>query len=348
MKKVLVWFSGTGTSATDMIPFLDNKALLESLDAAFIFEGVGTDQMVDAKIQSEPFLGTFKKGFRYFVGKFNDQIKGYSEADNILSIDSFFSVINTIEHMEGEQIELVIGGHSRGAAVGIISFLAVLREQVLNDNDGFENSYLRKIKCIHLVAADPVSGRQPNDEVTNDFMGLGASIELETLISDIERLLYGSKTVFEVSVYAARFDARNEFAFDSRWKKFIDNQVIQHGHFHHRARLFIGGFRHSEMVQPDLKLEPLYKEKGVNPQQLLRQIIINVEHAERLQQSLRERELELMRDIKNQPVLQSRTTPTSYLDCKLYSYVAFSGKSLAELLRETPTITEINKRYLFR
>ena len=348
MKKVLVWFSGTGTSATDMIPFLDDEALLESLDAAFILEGVGTDQMVDAKIQSEPFLSTFKKGFRYFVGKFNDQIKGYSEADNILSIDSFFSVIKTIEHMEGEQIELVIGGHSRGAAVGIISFLAALREQVLNNNDGFENSYLRKIKCIHLVAADPVSGRQPNDEVTNDFMGLAASIGLEKLISDIERIVYGGKAVFQVSVYAARFDARNEFAFDSRWKQFIENQVMHNGHLHDRARLYIGGFRHSEMVQPDLELNKLYTATDVNPQQLLRQIIINAQQADRLQQLLREHELELMRDIHNQPVLQSRTKHTSYLNNKIGSYLAFSGKSLVELMRDTSAFTEINKRYLFR
>lgn len=347
MKKVLVWFSGTGTSAANMGPFLQGEALQKSLEATFIFDGVGTEEMVDAKVKSDPFMNLFDKGYRYLLGKLQDQINGYSEADHVLSINSFFPVIEAIEHIKDEPVELIIGGHSRGAAVGIVSFLASLHEQALKHNAGFENTYLHKIKSIHLIAADPVSGKQPTDEVTNDFMGLEASIELERLISGIENLVYGGEAIFEVSVYAARFDARNEFAFDSRWKKFIDNQVIQHGPFHHRARLFIGGFRHSEMVQPDLKLKELYKETGVNPQQLLRQIIINVQQADQLQQSLRERELELMRDIHNQPILRSRTTHTSYLN-KLFSYIAFSGKSLTEVLRDTPTITEINKRYLFR
>jgi len=348
MKKVMIWFSGTGTTAQDMLPFLQDEVLLKSLDAAIILEGVGTQAMAKAKIAAKPFNNIFNKGFQFLFGKYIDQVKGYSPADNELSIDNFFAVINLIEQMQDDNIELVIGGHSRGAAVGMVCLLASLYQQVLLQKSGFENSYLQKISRIHLVAADPVSGKQPGDEITNDMMGLTKDIKLSQLLSEIERLVYQGKPIFHISVFAARFDARNEFAFDSRWKEFIDEQIIQTAVFSLRAKLFIGGFRHSEMVQPDQALAALYPSLAVHPQQLLRQIISNVGQAEQLQRNLREHELALMRDIEHQPVLQSRTRHSAYLKTELGSYLAFSGDSLQQVLQRVPAAIEVNKRFLHR
>ncbi|MFM2476855.1 hypothetical protein [Celerinatantimonas sp. MCCC 1A17872] len=377
MKKLLVWFCGTGTQTKDMEFLYTNS----EFDKSYIIDGVGTKTMTHRE-------NTLKEsetwGLKSWVNSTRNLVFGYTEETTIVGIDTLIdTLVSDLERLatSKEQVDLVIGGHSRGAAVGLVTFLASLNEQVTFDIKSAnvsdkecpqsEESSWRVVKSLRIIAADPVSGRQIDSEDTNDMFGVSPDMKLDDLLLCLRHSLFSQVEQFQVYIYSARFEVRNAFRFDSRWFDFVDKIKEDNQSKIVDAHLLIGGFRHSAMVsqsdeltelyddlEPDLFMNDLNIQKA-SPISLLYCLVLGADEAsiEHIYTQLRNRELLIIDNINDDSaiskLLMEKTKTSSYKYFN-FDYFGFFGKSLSEYMKELPTAVNekanvfINNRYLFR
>jgi hypothetical protein len=302
--------------------------VLENYDGCIFIPGIGTSDMrstaqtmtTSGKNLRRKIFSVHKK-----LGALDDTINGYSEREHLVDSEYFFMLVEYLEKYQHliqaeqvpkEDIELTIGGHSRGAAVGMTSLLYIFSVSARKFEKN-ENSPWSLVSKIRIIAVDPVPGKQVGDEDTNDMMDLPSDRTIDSIIQEIEDLVFDHKSVFHTTVYTARFDARKEFRLDSRWQRWIDD----HKEFifnHDRAELYIAGFRHSSMVCAEDEITEIY-DKNYTPRGLMRKILeVNGsrEARERYYQQLSQHEMKTLEDLAQQrPVhkaLKNKTKLSSY------------------------------------
>ncbi|OOF21053.1 hypothetical protein BZJ17_10115, partial [Salinivibrio sp. IB574] len=296
----------------------------------------------------------------------------------LVSIDKIFALFDYLESLSpNEEVELVIGGHSRGAAIGLVSFLASLCQASKTEINDKVNIYWEKINKIRLLPADPVAGKALNYEWLNEkikefftnFLGLkNDNFGVETMDSDepitslileIEKNLFKGRKVFEIFIFSARFDARDQFPADENWKRFIDKIISNDGPLADRTLMISAGFRHSSMINKNDEISYLYENSGVSPISLLMGIV-NLKCNEWITEKsaiIRDVELEWMKRLKEGDprtlVLKEKTCFNSY---GIESTI-MSGDSLYDILskmensrfQDPPFLAiEKNGRYMFR
>ena len=368
--KHFVWFSGTGTTAESMKQFFSNT-VPNDCETLYI-DGVGTEEEYEKSYKMTSKLKTWVgRAMNFFTNTAvrYDQITGYKEKNQLVSTEAFFKVIEKIKTDEND-VRLVIGGHSRGAAAGMVGFLASMCA-ISRYTKPNEKLPIHKVKEIILIPVDPVSGSQKGREDTNDLLGLNEDQGIVDILKEIEINLFSGKPVFKVAIYQARFDVRNEFRFDQRWLNFIQNTVDNpKGYFANKAKLYVGGFRHSSMVDLGDEITFIYGDS--TPTGLLKELIKNAIEENQIScenscySSLKERELELIVLLKSQQYTKrwggisqrflSENTEVKklYNRTRIQSYTlgkaAYSGESLKKIVDKNEPNNSFylnNNRYLF-
>ncbi|SLM63264.1 MULTISPECIES: hypothetical protein [Dickeya] len=266
MEKVLIWFCGTGTTQQD---FLSNVEI-SGFNTIVAIDGIGTAAMLtktQVLAKRETWTGTFAD-MSNKLGVLYDQVNGYDDRADVVTLNSLFPLVDHLQTLN--EYQLVIGGHSRGAAVGLTEFLAELYQLAgLNQAPGV----WAKAKTIRLVVVDPVQGQQDSDKDTNAFNAILKNKTLAQILAELESKWFGGREVFETFVYSARYDARSSFAFDYRWYHFITEQMGKVAGPAKRAKLVMAGFRHSAPVSKEDEISALYQGKGVAPIAFLQQLV---------------------------------------------------------------------------
>ncbi|WP_433831261.1 hypothetical protein [Flavobacterium anhuiense] len=356
MKKLFLWYSGTGTEAENMRDFF-NIAETDTIKVEYI-NGLGTKGNLSATKTLLDKKPSYLDGIFDLWNQTKTLAFGSEEHDQLAQIEHFFNIINKIDSNDKE-VELIIGGHSRGAAVGILGFIASLRETCKRDS--FENSPIKKIT---FIAVDPVPGSSKVRNLEflgskNDLLGF-ETIEGENKIkSALDFIAAKSKkpNLFKVIYFPARFDARNEFKADQYWLDFYESQrnslsvanpknnepVIE-------TKFYIAGFRHSAMVDKNDEISELYD--AVNcPTNLLKEIVkheleISNSDLNAIQKGIIKIEtnalLNLASNVKNLK-LTERTTKNSY------NSIPYEGESLENIIKNNSLTSTIrtNNRYLY-
>ncbi|WP_070972016.1 hypothetical protein [Vibrio sonorensis] len=362
MKRVLVWFSGTGTEAEKQIEEIGFDVTL--FDHIMVSSGVGTAELrqmaekltkKDKSVLERLFSATEKTGVLL------DKIEGYKERENIVSALQVFETIDYLNALPNdEHVEMVLGGHSRGAAVGLVTFLATLNEQARYSVNEEGDTCWSKVSEIQLVPVDPVAGKQAGSEDTNDMLNLPNDYPMSALLSDIENNLFQGREVFQVKVFCARFDARDEFRFDSRWFEFIQTSQS----LARPVTVMSAGFRHSSMVDIEDELLPLYADIDTSPIQLLRSIIEgnSLESIQNDIELIRGVELSFINRLargkltEEDQFIEKRTRTDSYISDGIFgrwlSDHIYNGESLMTILHDHAELLNedfhINRRYLFK
>jgi len=271
-EKFLIWFNGTGTPIADMAPLM-NTINLPATHRTMV-SGLGTTG------NSEPSLAMTSSSwlnpksysvFKHFANTYYTLL-GYSEENQLASIMA--AVTNSLENIttsQSDEIELIIGGHSRGAAAGILGFLSAFMAAIKADANFSSSPLYHKVKKIHLVPVDPVPGPKGND-----LMGFSS---IHDLLAQL-KTAFNNTALFNIVLYSARFDCRDGFKSDNNWFLFLNR------HFNFSTatttqdnfKFYIGGFRHSIMIYPqDGNLEQsLYTDASITPIKLLENILNDI------------------------------------------------------------------------
>ncbi|MDB9519431.1 hypothetical protein PN466_21030 [Roseofilum reptotaenium CS-1145] len=352
MERILVWFCGTGTKESEQKKEFGDT--IDGYSTSFFISGVGTDEMKNDVLELNDESGFFESinPWRKTRLSTTAMIKGYQEEEHLIGSLTIFKVLEIMK--DQDKVELTIGGHSRGAAVGIIGFLTTLLAAAESDN------YTQLWACvsnIHIIAVDPVQGRQEEKDDTNDMMGLPANWSVDRVIQQIQDKLFGGKSVFTVTVYTARFDVREQFRLDSRWEQWIEtnkDSILQNKG---SAELYIAGFRHSSMVCAADEITEIYRE--CTPRGLMKQILkTDVTRIERegYYKTLRDTENSMLKTLKENPndpklkKLVERTELSSYKLGKIFSWLKkYTGTPLADLVKDNPIDPDFKyaRRYVF-
>lgn len=291
MKKLFLWYSGTDTEAKDMRNFF-NIAETDTIKVDYI-DGLGTDgnllatqtlQGKEPKNKTKiltPVLDAFFKT--------KTTIYGAQEHDQLAQILHTFEIIDKI-NSDDKEVELIIGGHSRGAAIGILGLIASL--YATSKTHSFKDSLIKK---IIFIAVDPVPGSPSNlasllSDSKNDLLGFETIEGKNKIKTALDFIATKSEkpNLFKVIYYPARFDARNEFKGDDYWLEFYKNQMEKlkleklestKSKIDHplnepviETKFYIGGFRHSAMVDKTEEISALYDEVNC-PTNLLKEIV---------------------------------------------------------------------------
>lgn len=365
MKKLFLWYSGTDTEAVTMREFF-NITQTENIKVDYI-DGLGTIENLSA---TQKLKGNKTSFFDLFYIK-KTAAFGSQEKDQIAQILHTFEIIDKINDDDTE-VELIIGGHSRGAAVGILGLIASLYETCKTHS--FKDSLVKKIT---FIAVDPVPG---SPEVLglsalgskNDLLGF-ETIQGENKIKTALDFIASKSekpNLFKVIYYPARFDARNEFKGDDYWLKFyqtqIENSKIEEQKIKKsqsdepviETKFYVAGFRHSAMVDKNEEISELYDEVNC-PTNLLKEIVnqeigLSKVSVNAIQKSVKKTEHTAISSIANCAKLEnliSRTNKGAYS-----TSIALSGYSLQKKVEEFTkkdsfTVklskeTQINNRYL--
>ncbi|QGK74466.1 hypothetical protein [Flavobacterium sp. SLB02] len=366
MKKLFLWYSGTDTTAESMRNFF-NITETDTIKVEYI-NGLGTEGNISKTntlqnndAANEP--GLINK-FTNYIYKLYTRAKGAQEHDQVAQIEHFFKITENTN--SDEEVELIIGGHSRGAAVGILGLIASLYETCRLSS--FENSSIKKIT---FIAVDPVPGSSKVLGSSalgskNDLLGfetIGGENKIKTAL-DFIATRSKKPNLFKVIYYPARFDMRNEFKADQYWLDFYENQCKNLNIVNPKndkpvieTKFYIGGFRHSAMVNKTEEISELYDEINC-PTNLLKEIVyheleISNSDLNAIQEGIIKTEndvLALVSNIKNLK-LTERTTKDSYpLEIKAEK-ILYSGESLEQIIRNraknnSAKINKKNNRYL--
>ena len=359
MKKIFIWFCGTGTDYSDMFNVTD----LNPFDKVLLINGVGTEAMFEKSKnlnkKSSSWLNALADIFTK-TGTLYEQAFGYNEKSHIVSALEIFDIVDYLQSLPStETVELTLGGHSRGAAVGLTVFLAGLNQTALYQANPTDNCW-RMISKINLVPVDPVPGGESGANEHNDLFGSDEDMKIEDILCSIEQILFNGRKVFNIFVYSARFDTRNQFCFDKNWLSFVQENVIHPtGPFSGRTHLIIAGFRHSAMIYKSDEISSLYKNLGISPITLLEGILHgkSPEWLARNSSLIRDIELgwlqQLSIDNASVKTLKDQTALASY---GIVSQVLLSGTPLIEILKNY-TLVQLSQelsntlylnRYIFR
>lgn len=271
-EKFLVWFSGTGTPIQDMTPLMSNVNLPDTNKN--IISGLGTtgNSQASQPMTSSSWLNPKSYTiFQQFANKYYT-LMGYSEENQLASIMG--AVTNTLEKIttsQSQSIELIIGGHSRGAAAGILGFLSSFVAAIQADSSFSTSPLFNKVKKIHVVPVDPVPG--PNG---NDLMGFST---IQDLYGQL-KTAFNNQNLIDTTLYSARFDCRDGFKFDNNWFLFLNGKYDFNGakSTDPLFKFYAAGLRHSIMIYPqDGGLQSsLYTDANVTPIKLLENILNDI------------------------------------------------------------------------
>ncbi len=354
MKTILIWFCGTGTPKEDMASIFEGQ----TYDKKIIVSGVGTDE-------TSQNVRTLENG--YFPNNFNwlfttrDIVLGYRERHQLSSAEEGMMQIYSelTDATPDNSVHLMIGAHSRGAADGMIGLLTSLYAScMIPGSTPNEDILFKKINKISLLAVDPVNGAEVHDTKvgmffdTNDLMGFNDlpkdQQSIHHLLETIETRS-DKKGLFDVVLYTARFDARDEFLLDKHWLKFLND--IQKGEgFKGNFKYYVGGFRHSAMVYESSELTGLY-DRGYTPIALLRQILddikLNTNDADLIYKNMATKEIMLINDLVSEEneLLEANTHTKSYSWAEVLTSYGESLKTIAQKYKDDGN-PMINNRYL--
>lgn len=354
---LLLWFNGTGTPAEDMAALFTHINLPPSQMQSV--SGLGTTENTTASQQttSQSWLNPSSYWIFNSLLGVKDTVSGYSERNQTASVNAVFDTVGKIATSKSTNIELIIGGHSRGAAAGILGFLASLLEAINKDTSFKTSPLFQKVKKMQIIAVDPVPGPSGND-----LMGA-------TSIADLYKSIqtkFENDSLIDTTLYTARFDCRDGFKADGDWLSYLNTNY----HFPTAAstnpnfKFFISGFRHSIMIYPNDGNLPkcLYGNANVTPIKLLENIlndIINNTHtATNTFNQLIALEKDTVQNLKaypkGYPSLDKATSITGYSTVeavqKVGEVVTGSNKSLVNVIAETSDLsstTPVNNRYTF-
>jgi|GEM_PF-1944077 len=347
-KKCMIWFSGTGTSVEETDDIFEGLMY----DKLIIISGVWTPSMsADARHMTP----SNQYEWTYNLSRLTS---GYDEATNLVSMEQ--GIFKLMEYIEKDvtpedDVHLFIGGHSRGAAVGVTAMLSALcnaieaeKIRAMKQRDREEHPLLDSLSHMSLIVVDPVQGKGNK----NDMLGLeGVQYDIETLLNYIEKAS-GKDNFITVVLYCARFDVRDAFALDPAWSNFDDDP----GEFADRYYSFNGGFRHSAMVYKDEEISGLY-EDFITPISLLRVIltdlkmdIAELESAKKVAESLHLVEVQLMQLLVTKPELNEKVkTLDKYTHARSYGGRVIGwvvpGECLKGILNRLSTPTAIPNTY---
>lgn len=332
MKKLFLWYAGTGTTAEHMKNFF-NITSSATIKTAYV-DGLGTAKnREESQLAGNYKTNSWTEWFMGFIKKTelgHDQIYGYKEKHQLAQLEHYFKLLDEIDPVKDKEVELVVGGHSRGAAVGLLGFITALYASC-KSGQTLKGSPIQKIK---IIAVDPVAGHKGND-----ILGL----ETEKAFKD-NPILYmlnyiaassGKKNLFKVIYYSARFDARDEFKSDNHWLKYAESQRVNP---QIETNFYIGGFRHSSMVFNEEEITQLYPNTAC-PTILLKEIVkcelqlVQENITGVIQEDIQKIERLAIHNIalgKGNPVLIKQTNIKAY--GLVEGYVAYHGSSLQEII----------------
>ncbi len=337
-KKILVWFCGTDTGVAPMVQLFADY--IPDHAAALFIDGIGSpEQKREAETMSpasywERLVNYIGKRFKTDGGNIKDSIAGYQEKHQLaqdydvrLFLDDYF-----IDEQVGG-IDLVIGGHSRGAAAGMVGFLSDLCAAVQHDEHAGQSPFFRKVKKITLIPVDPVAGTFGNDILQSKE----APVPIAQMLHTIQART-GNPDLFHIISLNARFDARNPFGLDDKWQDFF--KAVKDGDTlfgPDKARFLVAGFRHSAMVFPEDEITELYTGT-YSPTALLQHIVTGCLQAEdhraridEIAQEVHRTELAAIDVLKH---LTARTTWSSYSP-------ALPGTSLQSVIKTASDKKEV-------
>ncbi|MCI5211108.1 MAG: hypothetical protein D3910_20500 [Candidatus Electrothrix sp. ATG2] len=342
MKNIMIWFCGTGTKQKSMEFFFGDQKFNELL----VVDGVGTKEN-NEKSQKMADRSWYNPS-RWFFSVTRTQVKGYKEEHQLSSADQFmWAVIEKLEKYHDKEVHLIIGGHSRGAAGGIIGLITSLYASCKIHKSVSDHLLFKKVKKITLLPVDPVAGPKGNDR-----LGFTTLHEEEKKISYLLNYIEkksGMNKLFNIVLYTARFDARNQFKLDDVWHQFQTKPE----EFVTRLQYFIAGFRHSAMVDCADELTDIYGSSAT-PMVLLKEIISQLSGNAQVNPNktfktiaLTEKALmDRLRVRKEPQKLYEKTKHQSYD----YGKIVYSGDSLYTILsrraKTNLTKTPENNRYL--
>ncbi|MCI4032499.1 phospholipase [Dickeya dianthicola] len=343
MEKILIWFCGTGTTKQD---FLANVEI-SGFSAVVAIDGIGTAAMLtktQALAKRASWGGSFV-GMSETLGVLYDQVNGYDDRAGVVTLDSLFPLVDYLKTLK--EYQLVVGGHSRGAAVGLTEFLAELYHLAVQNQAA---GVWANAKTIRLVVVDPVQGQQDSDKDTNAFNAILKDKTLAQILAELETKWFGGREVFDTLVYSARYDARSSFAFDSRWYRFITEQMGKQAGPAKRAKLVMAGFRHSAPVSKEDEISALYQGKGVAPIAFLQQLVSfdpNWEQSARLLSQIENGYLDQLAAGAKTDLISQLDKQTSLLSYGITGLIG--GKSLQKTLStDNPQKPEYRRFYRYQ
>lgn len=354
MKKLFLWYSGTGTTAEHMRNFF-NITASDTIKIAYV-DGLGTENnRTESQTLSNNQTGSWTEWLMGFFKKtelLHDQAYGYKEKHQLAQLEHYFKLLEEIDPKKDKDVELIIGGHSRGAAAGVLGFITALYASCKEGNT-LEGSPINKIR---ILAVDPVPG-----EKGNDLLGLEketAEFKKNPILNMLNYIASSSKkqNLFKVVYYAARFDARDQFKADDYWLNYYKSQLLNK---QIDTEFYIGGFRHSAMVFDDDEISALYTGNA-RPTALMKELVkrelgLVFANITTLYNGLTATEVTALSNLANNAgnaTLISRTTNSSYGAAS----VVYTGSSLQEIVKkitvngtkksELNKANLINNRYL--
>jgi hypothetical protein len=312
--KFLIYFSGTGTVKKSPEQAFEMDKMRAAGVKVMVINGVGT--MPDAKASREMRSGPEPQNpgivtniVNGVAGAFNgtrdaskstrDKLLGYDQTTQLVQQNEAIKAISSLD----KPTDVVVAGHSRGAAVGVKGFIAelyALSEVAKKEGGDLSNGpFMENIESLHFIPIDPVPGPEVNDKlgaqdlqvedrVTHMFNAISERAENPDLIS--------------TTVINARHDARTPFSLDPEWGKFIENNEGN------KCEVHAMGFQHSTMVKTSDPDPTIYPDPDITPKTVAAAIIGNklglVDSAEVTQkaEALRERELGIIKNISEDKI----------------------------------------------
>ena len=331
MKRLFLWYSGTGTTAEHMRNFF-NFTANDTLKIAYV-DGLGTENnRTESQTLSENKTGSWTEWLMGFFKKtelLHDQAYGYKEKHQLAQLEHYFKLLDEIDPEKDKEVELVIGGHSRGAAAGVLGFITALYA-CRKEGNTLEGSPIKKIR---ILGVDPVPGTKGND-----LLGLEeetVEFKKNPLLNMLNYIASSSKKaeLFKVIYYTARFDARNEFRADDYWLNFYKSQRANR---QVETEFYVGGFRHSAMVFEDDEISSLYTGNS-RPTALMKELVkrelgLVYTDISALYNGITDTELAALSNIASDngnTTLISRTNKGSYGPAS----IVYSGNSLQEEIK---------------
>ncbi len=206
-------------------------------------------------------------------------IRGYS-VDTHIAQSTALS-----EAMNNDPNELMLMGHSRGAAVGITGIINqwYIQALALKEQKGTASDRLfsEQLESIHLLLIDPVSGPDTNENFgkTDDFPPIH---EMLRVISEVAE----KPNLFEVTCLFSRYDPRKLLELDPRWITFSEqseypSEVIHTGFRHNSSVATHHLDIYPEHLTPDALTKAIIEQKlGLRSKEELYRLVSQIEETE--------------------------------------------------------------------
>ncbi len=224
-KKILFWIPGTGVTNEQRLestPELSRNYKQDGHDITVLMpDGVATDDMTEQmdflrgeseneeRERRKTPLERIQESLLNLVGVSPDILEqfliGYSEETHLVQVSEFLQGLEdyfkeqskrVAQGKEMEPFDLIVGGYSRGAAVGVVGFLVSMVSQLQADEQSKEkvNLFTRKlISSMKFIINDPAPGVDFSDnpdvyrDQSQDFMGLSELLDSDEQIPGLDK-----------------------------------------------------------------------------------------------------------------------------------------------------------------